>query len=40
MTFRSQQFYLLNIEVANQSIFNLLYVLTAYLAQLPLDQCV
>jgi len=39
MTLSSQQFYLIrvNTEVVNQSIFNLFYVLTAYLAQLPFD---
>lgn len=39
MTFNLHQFYLLNTEVVNQTIFHLVYVLTAYLAQLPYDQC-
>jgi hypothetical protein len=40
MTFKSQQFYLLNTEVVNKSIFLLVNVLTAYLAKLPYDQCI
>jgi len=40
MTFSSQQFCLINTEVVNQSVFNLFYVLTAYLAQLSLELCV